>query len=209
MVLSASGVSFAYSGGRTVVDGLTIDAEAGGILVVGDNGAGKSTLGRLLCGLLKPSSGRVTIRGRDVHACDGLERYALAAYMPQRTQNYLLWPSVRDEALFSMRHLPLERPEREALARETFERYLLPDVLERNPADLSFSEAWRLAFCLCVLARPALLYVDESLTFSSALARRLFTETLRERTAAGLVTMVTVHRAVPYLAPLVQHVVQL
>ena len=209
MVLSATGVSFGYDGGRAIVEGLTIGADAGGILVLGDNGAGKSTLGRLLCGLLKPSAGTVEIRGRDVHACDGLERYRLAAYMPQRTQSYLLWSTVRDEAHFSMRHLALDRDEREAAAREAFARYGLSDVLDRNPADLSFSEAWRLTVCLCVLARPALLYVDESLTFSSGIARRLFTETLRERTSAGMLTMITAHRPVAYLEPYVQGMVRL
>jgi len=208
-MLSANGVSFAYSDGHPVVDELSFEVDAGAALVVGDNGAGKSTLGRLLCGLLRPASGTVTIDGRDVHACDGLARYALAAYMPQRTQSYLLWSTVRDEVRFALRHLPLRRDERDALAQRTFDRYALPDVLDRNPADLSFSEAWRLVFCLCVLARPALLYVDESLTFSSRLAQRLFTDTLRERAAAGLVTIVTVHRPVAYLEPFVQQVIRL
>jgi ABC-type multidrug transport system ATPase subunit len=209
VVLSATGVSFAYNDGRTIVDGLTIDAGAGAVLVVGDNGAGKSTLGRLLCGLLEPSAGTVTIQGRDVHACRGLDRYRLAAYMPQRTQTYLMWSSVREEVHFSMRHLPIDRRERESRAEDLFSRYALADVLDRNPADLSFSEAWRLVFVLCVLGRPALLYVDESLAFSSGLARRLFTDALRDRAAQGLLTMVTVHRPVDYLEPLAQHVIRL
>src|ERR1051325_9981041 len=54
-------------GTTTAVDNLSFDVAPGAICgVVGPNGAGKSTTFRTVCGLLRPSSGAVTVLGRDV-----------------------------------------------------------------------------------------------------------------------------------------------
>lgn len=60
-------VSFAYDGGRRVLDGLDLEIRPGELLaIVGLNGAGKSTLTKLLAGLYRPISGRITANGRDI-----------------------------------------------------------------------------------------------------------------------------------------------
>jgi ABC-type multidrug transport system fused ATPase/permease subunit len=58
---------FAYSPGREVLHGITLDIVAGErLMIVGPSGAGKSTLGRLLAGVNAPDSGEVTIGGVEV-----------------------------------------------------------------------------------------------------------------------------------------------
>ena len=61
-------VSFRYPGTeRLVLDDVTVDLPAGGVVaIVGENGAGKTTLVKLLCGLYRPTSGRVEIDGVDL-----------------------------------------------------------------------------------------------------------------------------------------------
>lgn len=60
-------VSFAYPSGATVFDGLDLRIEAGrSLAVVGDNGAGKTTLVKLLARLYDPTSGRITVDGKDI-----------------------------------------------------------------------------------------------------------------------------------------------
>lgn len=64
------------AGGRTVVDGVTLEAAPGQMLgLVGPNGSGKSSLLRLLCGLRKVRSGVVTLGGMDIGS---LSRRAVA-----------------------------------------------------------------------------------------------------------------------------------
>ena len=47
--------------------GVSVDVPPGTVLaVLGVNGAGKSTLARAVCGLVKPSAGRVTFDGKDI-----------------------------------------------------------------------------------------------------------------------------------------------
>ena len=62
------GVSFRYPGTeRTVLDDVTVHLPAGSVVaVVGENGAGKTTLVKLLCGLYRPTAGRVAIDGVDL-----------------------------------------------------------------------------------------------------------------------------------------------
>lgn len=61
------GVSFSYPGGAKVFQGLDLRIEAGkSLAVVGDNGAGKTTLVKLLARLYDPTSGRITVDGKDI-----------------------------------------------------------------------------------------------------------------------------------------------
>jgi ATP-binding cassette subfamily B protein len=64
-------VTFAYPGGRPVLDGFDLTIPAGSSLaIVGQNGAGKTTLAKLLCRLYDPQSGAIEIDGVDVRELD-------------------------------------------------------------------------------------------------------------------------------------------
>jgi ATP-binding cassette subfamily B protein len=61
-------VSFAYPGTeRLVLEDVEIDLRPGSVVaIVGENGAGKTTLVKLLCGLYRPSQGRILVDGEDL-----------------------------------------------------------------------------------------------------------------------------------------------
>jgi ATP-binding cassette subfamily B protein len=61
-------VSFCYPGaGRPVLSHVSLHIPAGAVLaLVGENGAGKSTLVKLLCGLYRPTGGRILVDGQDL-----------------------------------------------------------------------------------------------------------------------------------------------
>lgn len=64
-------VTFAYPGGRPVLDGFDLAIAAGSSLaIVGQNGAGKTTLAKLLCRLYDPQAGAIEIDGVDVRELD-------------------------------------------------------------------------------------------------------------------------------------------
>ena len=76
-------------GKMTAVDRLDLEVEQGEIFgLVGPDGAGKTTTLRLLCGLLDPTSGRVTVDGHDVRLEIELIKDNIG-YMPQRSGLYL------------------------------------------------------------------------------------------------------------------------
>ncbi len=78
-------VTFAYPDtDRVILDGVSLDVPAGSTLaVVGDNGAGKSTFVKLLCGLYRPTSGRILVDGVDLRDLDDAEWQARTATLFQ------------------------------------------------------------------------------------------------------------------------------
>ena len=69
-------------GGRTALDGVSTSFQPGIYGLLGPNGAGKTTMMRLICGVLRPTSGAVRLDGTDVRALG--ERYrGLLGYLPQ------------------------------------------------------------------------------------------------------------------------------
>lgn len=65
-IMQVEGLCIAF-GGLKAVDGVSFTAERNKITtVIGPNGAGKTTLFNLISGALKPSGGRVIIKGKDV-----------------------------------------------------------------------------------------------------------------------------------------------
>ncbi|MHA7134354.1 ATP-binding cassette domain-containing protein [Oerskovia turbata] len=78
-------VTFTYPDtDRVILDGVSLDVPAGSTLaIVGDNGAGKSTLVKLLCGLYRPTSGRILVDGVDLATLDDTEWQARTATLFQ------------------------------------------------------------------------------------------------------------------------------
>lgn len=84
------GVWFAYPGGDPVLRGLDLTIPAGrSTAIVGENGAGKTTLVKLLCGLYRPTSGRITVDGTNLADLDETDwRRHIAAVF----QDYIRYP---------------------------------------------------------------------------------------------------------------------
>jgi ABC-2 type transport system ATP-binding protein len=66
-VVSISGLSKTYAGGRQALLDINLDIRRGEILaLLGPNGAGKTTLISIICGIVKPTTGTVTVGGHDI-----------------------------------------------------------------------------------------------------------------------------------------------
>ena len=66
-IISISNLSKTYDGGHEALKNVNLEIEAGEILaLLGPNGAGKTTLISVICGLVSPSGGSVTVAGHDI-----------------------------------------------------------------------------------------------------------------------------------------------
>ncbi len=66
-IISISGLAKTYASGFVALEGVDLDIRAGEIFaLLGPNGAGKTTLISIVCGLVRPSAGRVTVDGHDI-----------------------------------------------------------------------------------------------------------------------------------------------
>lgn len=90
-MLHAHDVSFAYGRGRAarpVLHGVSVDVDPGRIVgLLGPNGSGKTTLLRILAGVLRPSSGDVTLDGRPMAELSRREVARRLAVVPQETHS--------------------------------------------------------------------------------------------------------------------------
>ena len=158
---------------------------------LGANGAGKSTTIRMLCGLLKPSSGLAWVSGIDVIARPEAVKRCLG-YMSQRFSLYLDL-RVEENLEFFGGAYGLFGPALHQRIDEVLDRVDLTEHRQTRTGDLSSGTRQRLALASALLHRPAILFLDEPTAGVDPGARRAFWQLIRELSAAGTTIFVTTH----------------
>ncbi len=150
-------------GDFTAVAGVSFALSAGEIVgILGPNGAGKTTTIRMLTGFLPPSSGRVTLGGRDLFGGtpDAVAVRRDLGYLPE---SVALYPEMRVEEYLSYR-ARLEGMDRTSTRRrlgEVLERCLLSDVRRQVIGTLSKGYRQRVGLAGAILHDPKVLILDE------------------------------------------------
>ena len=179
-------------GAFTAVDHITFDVRRGEIFgFLGSNGAGKSTTIRMLCGLLRPSSGEARVDGVDV-ARDPEAVKQRIGYMSQRFSLYELLTVDQNIAFFG----GIYGLDRERLAqRRAF--VLEMAGLQGREATLAreLSGGWRqrLALGCAILHEPPVLFLDEPTAGVDPVSRRQFWRLIDALSADNVTVLVTTH----------------
>jgi energy-coupling factor transport system ATP-binding protein len=162
-------VSFTYPDGVEALHGVSLRIEPGeSVAIVGQNGSGKSTLARHLNGLLRPTSGRVLLDGRDIatdHVAALAGRVGLAFQNPDRQ---LFAGSASGEVAFGPRNLGVHRAEIVERVRWALDAVGLADESGSNPYDLGYSRRKLLALASVLAMRTPILVLDEPTTGQDA-----------------------------------------
>ena len=166
-------------GRRAALDGITARIAGGRITgLVGPDGAGKTTLLRLLCGLLAPTGGRVTVCGYDT-AADTDAIHERVGYMPQRFGLYEDLTVRENLDLYAeLRSVP--REERSARYEELLAFTGLGPFTGRLAGRLSGGMKQKLGLACTLLSRPPVLLLDEPGVGVDPLARRELWRMVRE-----------------------------
>jgi energy-coupling factor transport system ATP-binding protein len=155
-------VRFSYVPGEEVLRGLDLCLRTGEVLVlVGPNGSGKTTLARHLNGLLRPASGRVSIRGSDVADRTVADLSREVALLTQNPGDYLFERSVEAELRLTARYRGLEGEAAEAGTAHVVKELGLGDFMDRFSWDLSAGQRQRVALGALLVGAPAVLILDE------------------------------------------------
>lgn len=168
MTLKAENLSLGYHD-HTVIKDLAIELKRGDMTtILGPNGCGKSTLLKALARLVKPSNGRVTLDGRDVHA---LNSRALAREMAILPQSPLAPEGITVGDLVKRGRTPWRgflspwSEEDSKACSDALEAVGLADMTDRPVQELSGGQRQR-AWIALVLAQSApLLLLDEPTTY--------------------------------------------
>jgi NitT/TauT family transport system ATP-binding protein len=136
------------------------------VSIIGPSGCGKSTILRLISGLLKPSSGTVSVFGLPV--TEPRDDIALVFQRP----TLLPWLSVVDNVTFPEKHKTGRvSKETAAGALEILEMVGLQDFLRKRPSELSGGMQQRVAIARALLQDPDILLMDEPFSALDALTR--------------------------------------
>jgi ABC-2 type transport system ATP-binding protein len=189
-VLDCAGLTKSF-GTRLAVDGVGFRIASGEIYgLLGPNGAGKTTTMKMICGLLEPDKGSVTVAGQQ--AIGNLEVKALIGYVPQ---DVALYPDLtaRENLEFLARLYKLGRRTVTERVQEALE---LTDLTERRDDRLdSYSGGMkrRLNIAAGLLNHPKLLVLDEPTVGVDPQSRHAILERVRAFGREGLAVVYTTH----------------
>lgn len=197
-VVTLDGVVFGWGKGPPVLDIAALALGRGERLFLrGPSGSGKSTLLGLVCGVLVPRQGRVTVLGRDLATLSAAKRDALrAAEVGVVFQMFNLLPylPVLANVTLPCRFSPDRRRRAteasgspEAEARRLLSRLGLTDprLLDTPVRSLSVGQQQRVAAARALVGRPALVVADEPTSALDADSRDAFLDLLLEEVSAG------------------------
>lgn len=175
-LISLEQVSVAVPG-RTVLKDVTLTLGERRIAVIGANGSGKSTFARLLNGLARPTSGRVTVDGIDT-ATQAKEARRLVGFLFQDPDSQIVMPLVEEDLRFSLKALKLDRAAEEAAIERILSRFALGHLRQQPSHSLSGGEKQLLALANILLRAPRYLVLDEPTTLLDLRNRRRVMEAI-------------------------------
>ena len=179
-------------GNFTAVNSISFEVKKGEIFgFLGANGAGKTTVMKMLCGLLKPTSGRGFVAGYDITK-EPEKVKANIGYMSQRFSLYddlRVWENFR---LFGGIYGLKDREISETTGRMLHE---LDFSQERNTLVKSLPAGWKqkLAFSVAIIHNPGIVFLDEPTGGVDPSARRQFWELIYGAAERGITIFVTTH----------------
>lgn len=179
-------------GSFTAVNNISFEVKKGEIFgFLGANGAGKTTAMKMLCGLLKPTSGYGAVAGHNITTEPEKVKRNIG-YMSQRFSLYddlKVWENFRlFGGIYGMRSKEIEIVTARMLKSLGFEK-------ERETMVNSLPAGWKqkLAFSVAIMHNPAIVFLDEPTGGVAPEARRQFWELIYTASQAGITIFVTTH----------------
>ncbi|HIY62133.1 MAG TPA: ABC transporter ATP-binding protein [Candidatus Mediterraneibacter stercoripullorum] len=180
----------------TAVDDFTCEIPDGELMgLLGPSGCGKSTTLNMICGLEKPTGGKILFGEEDVTALAPELRGVGMVF-----QNYALYPhlSVRDNIRFPLENLKgknkLSKEEMERRVMEAASLVQIEELMDRRPKELSGGQQQRVAIARALVKMPRVLLLDEPLSNLDARLRLQTREEIRRiQKKTGITTVFVTH----------------
>ncbi|MEW5847017.1 MAG: ABC transporter ATP-binding protein [Bacteroidota bacterium] len=174
------------------VNNLTFSVGEGEIFgLLGANGAGKTTTIRMLCGLLSPTTGKISVAGYDAYTQPEQIRASIG-YMSQKFSLYndlTVWENIRFfGGIYGLWGNVLK-----SRALELVEEFRMQEFRDILVESLPIGWRQRISLAVSLVHRPPIIFLDEPTSGVDPVARRMFWETIHHISSMGTTVIVTTH----------------
>ena len=189
-IISISNVSKTYASGHEALKSISLDIQPGEIFaLLGPNGAGKTTLISIICGIVTPTTGTVTVDGNDIASGYRAVR-AMIGLVPQELATDMfetVWATVSfSRGLFG-------KPANPAFIEKILKQLSLWDKRDSKILSLSGGMKRRLLIAKALAHEPRILFLDEPTAGVDVELRREMWQTVRALRASGVTVILTTH----------------
>lgn len=181
-----------------VLRDISFEVEAGETaIILGESGSGKTVLLKLAAGLLRPSSGRVVIMGRDLVDMKEVELLDFRRRIGFVFQEGALFDSlsVADNVSFRLHEESVKDVEVETRVRESLRFVEMEHAYEKFPAELSGGMRRRVSIARALIDQPPIVYYDSPTAgLDPVTSQTIITLILRLRDLNGVTSLLATHR---------------
>jgi len=194
VAVSAKGLTYDIGGVR-ILDDLSFDVREGAVVaLMGENGAGKTTLLRHLTGLLRPSSGRMSVFGHELRPDGGAEPWTIGrdvGFVFQNPNHQIFERTVEKEILFATENYLTPKGD----AMKAVEEFEASEGVRRfvHPHSLSFGQKRRVNIRSASSHGPRLVLMDEPFAGQDAANAMKIRDIIRGLRAAGRTAVIVTH----------------
>ncbi len=161
------------------------------ISLLGPSGCGKTTTLQMITGLVRPSSGTITMGGRDITHLPPPQRELGVVF-----QSYALFPhmTVAQNVSFGLEMRKVAKPERDKRIKEILSLVHLSALADRYPREMSGGQRQRVAISRALVINPPVLLLDEPLSnLDAQLREEMQFELRRIQQTVGITTIMVTH----------------
>jgi ABC-2 type transport system ATP-binding protein len=189
-IISVKDLSKSYASGFKALDGINLDIRRGEIFaLLGPNGAGKTTLIGIICGILVPSQGKVTVDGHDIIS-DYRAARSLIGLVPQELHTDAfesVWATVSfSRGLFN-------KPKNPAYIEKVLRALSLWDKKDNKIMMLSGGMKRRVLIAKALSHEPQILFLDEPTAGVDVELRKDMWQVVRDLRDSGVTIILTTH----------------
>ncbi len=161
-MLSIKGLTKIYQGTTKAVDDVTIDIQDGEFVAfIGTSGSGKTTALRMLNRMIEPTSGTITIDGKDVSKMNPVKLRRSIGYVLQQI-GLLPHMTIKENIVLVPKLLKWSEEKKDQKARELLKLVDLPEsYLDRYPSELSGGQQQRIGVVRALAAEQNIILMDE------------------------------------------------
>jgi zinc transport system ATP-binding protein len=190
-IVSLSKLCFSY-GVEQVIQSVSFDILPGDFIgLIGQNGSGKTTLLKLMLGLLKPTSGTISIFGKSLTT---FREWHNIGYVPQKSHIDSQFPAsvleIVSLGLSKQSHTTSQASQR---INQAIAQVELTTVMHKRIGELSGGQQQRVLIAKALVNNPQLLILDEPTTGIDAQAQTQFTQILKKLHQTGITIILVSH----------------